>query len=173
MLKTCKFHISLLIFQLQQSVFLPIFLFFNYSNQSPIFTFSAACRWLIRFKWFACSPTKNETFRKYDTECCLKLEGAGVENQPFGALCAERFQKWRNALECSVDHETTKYHRNSMVTADTTMLMLLDSIATQLNLQTKQQILDNLKNYPYFRNNYTFGRLEIRFAGQQNSAPLT
>ena len=72
--------------------------------------------------------------------------GSGVGNQPLGTLCAVKFQKWENALERFADHESTKYHRDSVVAADTVMSILSgkqDSIEIQLNQQQKQTILEN------------------------------
>ena len=72
--------------------------------------------------------------------------GAGVGNQTLEALCAVKFQKWKNALEPFVDHESTKYHRNSVSTAETITTVLSgkqDSIAIQLDHQRKTQILEN------------------------------
>ena len=62
------------------------------------------------------------------------------------ALCAVKFQKWKNALERFVNHESAKYHCSSKVTAETTTLMLSgkqDSIVIQPSHQRKQQILGN------------------------------
>ena len=41
--------------------------------------------------------------------------GAGVGNQPVGALCVMKFSKWKNALERFADHESSKYHCDSVL----------------------------------------------------------
>ena len=86
--------------------------------------------------------------------------GAGVENQTLGALCAVKFQKWKNALERFVDHESSKYHRNSVLTAETITAVLSekqDSIAIQLDhLKENTNFRKPKKDYPHCRNNYPF-----------------
>ena len=80
-------------------------------------------RWFIRFKWLAYSYLENGAFCKH---CVLfgSKAGSGVGNQPLGTLCAVKFQKWKNALERFADHESTKYHRDSVVAAETVMSIL-------------------------------------------------
>ena len=69
----------------------------------------------IRFKWLTYSQNENWAFCKY---CVLfgRKSGAGIGNQPLGSLCAFKFQKWKNALERFAEHESSKYHQNSVVT---------------------------------------------------------
>jgi len=42
--------------------------------------------------------------------------GAGVGNQPVGALCVMKFNRWKNAMKFNrwknaLDHESSKYQR--------------------------------------------------------------
>ena len=69
------------------------------------------------------SQSENGAFCKY---CVLfgSKAGAGVGNQPLGALSAVKFQRWKHALERFVDHENTKYHHDSVVVAETATAML-------------------------------------------------
>ena len=103
--------------------------------------------------------------------------GAGVGNQAIGALCAVKFQKWKNALERFVDHEKTKYHRNSVLAAETTTKVLLgnqNSIAVQLDHQKKTQILDNRRKItPIIETIILCGRQGIPLRGHRDSGPLT
>ena len=66
--------------------------------------------------------------------------------QAVELLCAVKFQKWKNALERFADHESTKYHRDSVVATETLTSILSgkqDSIEIQLNQQQKQTILES------------------------------
>jgi len=57
-----------------------------------------------------------------------------------------KFNKWKKALERFADHESSKYHCDSVLKAECTLLIeseKQDSVAVQLNHQAKQQILDN------------------------------
>ena len=57
-----------------------------------------------------------------------------------------KFQNWKIALELFVNYESTKYHRNSVLTTETITTVLSgqqDSIAIQLDHQRKTQILEN------------------------------
>ena len=132
--------------------------------------------WFIRFKWLAYSYLENGAFYKY---CVLfgSEAGSGVGNQPLGTLCAVKFQKWKNALERFADHESTKYHRDSVVAAETVMSILSgkqDSIKIQLNQQQKQTILENRKKItPIIETIILCGRQGIPLRGHRDSGPLT
>ena len=132
-------------------------------------------QWLIRFKWLAYSQSENGAFCKY---CVLfgSKAGAGVGNQPLGALSAVKFQRWKHALERFVDHENTKYHHDSVVAAETATGILFgqqESIAIQLDHQRKQQILDNRRKIaPIVETIILCGRQGIPFRGHRDSGPL-
>ena len=99
-------------------------------------------RWLVQFKQLACSQVENGAFCKY---CVLfgNKAGAGCGNQPLGALCVTKFCNWKNALERFVDHERSKYHRDSVVKAECTSSVVTgkqDKVAVQLNHSAKQKM---------------------------------
>ena len=102
--------------------------------------------------------------------------GAGVVNQTLGALCAVKFQKWKNALERCVDHESSKYHRNSVLTAETITAVLSgkqDSIAIQLDYQKKTQILENRRRIiPIIETIILCGLQRIPFRGHRDRGRL-
>ena len=133
-------------------------------------------RWFIRFKWLAYSYLENGAFCKY---CVLfgSKAGSGVGNQPLGTLCAVKFQKWKNALERFADYESTKYHRDNVVAAETVMSILSgkqDSIEIQLNQQQKQTILENRRKItPIIETIILCGRQGIPLRGHRDSGPLT
>ena len=133
-------------------------------------------RWFIRFKWLAYLYLKNRAFCKY---CVLfrSKAGSGVGNHPLGNLLAVKFQKWKNALERFAEHESTKYHRNRVVAAETVMSILSgkqDNIEIQLNQQQKQTILENRRKVtPITETIILCGRQGISLRGHRDRGPLT
>jgi len=75
---------------------------------------------------------------------CLEIKQVLVlENQPVGALCVMKFNKWKNALERFAGHESSKYHCDSVLKAECTLSIesgKQDSVVVQLNHQAKEQI---------------------------------
>ena len=74
------------------------------------------------------------------------LKRRKASNVEVGALCVMKFNKWKNALERFADHESSKYHCDSVLKVECTLSIesgKQDSIAVQLNHQAKQQILDS------------------------------
>jgi len=130
--------------------------------------------WLNWFKWLAYSKVEDGAFCRF---CVLfgNKVGAGVGNQPVGALCVMKFNKWKNALEHFSDHESSKNHCDSVLKAECTLSIesgKQDSVAVQLNHQAKQQVLDNKENYPNYRNCYLLRQTRNSFerTSRQRSA---
>ena len=92
------------------------------------------------------------------------------------ASCAVKFQKWKNALERFVDHESTKFHPKFVLTAETITTELSgkrDSITIQLDHQRKTQILENRRRIiPIIETIILCGRQGIPLRGHRDSGPL-
>ena len=85
--------------------------------------------------------------------------------------------KWKNALERFAGHESTKYHRDSVVAAETVMSIFSGkqaSIEIQLNQQQKQTILENRRKItPIIETIILYGRQGIPLRGHRDSGPFT
>ena len=133
-------------------------------------------RWLNRFKCLAYSKVADGTFCRY---CALfgNKEGAGVGNQPIGALCVIKFNKCKDALERFADHEGSKYHCDSVLKAECALSIesgKQDSVAVQLNHQAKQLILDKSRKItPIIETVIFCGRQGIPLRGHPDSGPLS
>ena len=100
--------------------------------------------------------------------------GAGVENKTLGALCAAKFQKWKDALERFVDHQTI-VDRNSVLTAEIITTVISgkqDSIAIQIDHRRQTQISENRRRIiPIIETNILCGRPGIPLRGHRDSDP--
>lgn len=96
--------------------------------------------------WLTYSKLHDGAFCKF---CVLfKRNEGGRGNQKLGKCVLEKFSNWKKAIEEFNKHETTKYHKNTILDADNLLSIYnksKESIDIQLNNKLKIEIQENRK----------------------------
>ena len=102
--------------------------------------------WLKTYHWLAYSRKEDAAFCKACLLQCKKT--AGVGSQPLKGLVNEPYRNWKKALDYFKKHESTVYHKSSMLALENIRKMdegKMVPIDVQLSSEKKKVIEENKK----------------------------
>lgn len=87
--------------------------------------------WFNRWKWLAYSKAENGAYCKF---CVFFAETGGVGSQTPEKFVKQPFNNWKDAKEVFDKHQTTQYHKFSVLKA-TNQILIKDEKQESVNLQ--------------------------------------
>lgn len=127
--------------------------------------------WLSKFSWLAYSGKLDGAFCKYCVFFSNQFVGQ-TSSQSLGNLCREPYKNWKRALEKFEYHQSTNYHKFSVLRADklqenldkqSSINQILDSASVEIIRKNRQKLVPIIKSVIFC------GRAGLSLRGHRDS----